>query len=56
MAADERAKQQDRVSSNVRPFVPPTAPSASKTERASGRLARDCNVIHNDDDPGPSAA
>lgn len=61
MAIDEGAKEQDQVSSNVRPFVPRAATSALKTERGRSPFVRDRNVVDNDvvdndDDPGPSAA
>jgi hypothetical protein len=56
MSIDEYAKEQDRVPSNVQPFIPRTASSATKTEQAPGPLARRRNVVDNDDDPGRSAA
>jgi hypothetical protein len=53
---DERVKEQEQVSSNVRPFIPRTAVPASKTEQGSDPLAIGRNMVDNDDDPGPSAA
>jgi hypothetical protein len=56
MAIDERVKEQEQVSSNVRPFIPRTSVPASKTKQGSDPLARGRNMVDNDDDPGPSAA
>jgi hypothetical protein len=56
VAIDECAKERERVPSNVRPFHPLTATSASKTEQSSGPRGRGRNVVDNDEDPGPSAA
>lgn len=62
MTMDERAKKQERPTSNVRPFIPRTALSAAKAKEGlppvagAGARARGCNVVDNDDDPGPSAA
>lgn len=61
MAMDERAKEHERPTSNVRPFMPRTALSASKAEEASPTSAdavarvKGRNVV-DEDDPGPSAA
>jgi len=57
MAIDERAKEQERAPSNVRPFIPRGLVSASKTKQGSGPFAS--NVVDNHGDPGlppPDAA
>lgn len=56
MAIDERAKERERTPSNIRPFIPRSPSSASKTDHSSGGLAEDRNVVDSDDDPGPTAA
>jgi hypothetical protein len=56
VAIDERAKERERVPSNVGPFFPRTATSASKTQQSWGPRGRGRNVVDNDEDPGPSAA
>jgi hypothetical protein len=56
MAADERAKEQERRTSNVRPFTPRRPPSSLGTGHAPARCSSDRAAVDNDDNPGPSAA
>jgi hypothetical protein len=55
-AKEERAKEPERLSADVRPFIPRSAGSASRGEQVSRPWAKGRNLVGNDDDPGPSAA